>query len=89
MFADPALYNSIVEWICHDCLGNDGVILTEAFGLPQKLADKLLYFLIRGSFSMNRSFQWKKDKDWYRTHRMIHQRCRMHHHRRFTEQNIL
>lgn len=71
IFADPPLYDYIVERIYRERIENEGALFAEDLGLPQKLAEKLLYFLIHGSFSMNRSFQWKKDKDWYKAHRMV------------------
>lgn len=71
MFADPAIYRYVVERIYRERIGGEGAFLAEELGISQKLTEKLLYFLIYGSFSLNRSFRWKKDKDWYRAHRMI------------------
>lgn len=71
LFTDPTLYNYIVERIYRERLEAEIPSFMAETGLSRKLTEKLICFTIHGSFAMNRSFQWKKDRDWYRAHRMI------------------
>lgn len=65
IFQDPTLSGYVIHRIYK--LERDEMIpyLMSRCHLERDMADKLFMMIIYGLFYVNRSLQWKKDKDWY------------------------
>ena len=65
IFQDPTLSGYVINRIYR--LERDEMVpfLMRRCHLDQGMADKLFMTIVYGLFYMNRSLQWKKDKDWY------------------------
>lgn len=65
IFQDPTLSNYVIHRIYK--LERDEMVpyLMNRCNLERGMADKLFMMIIYGMFYVNRSLQWKKDKDWY------------------------
>ena len=40
-------------------------------GLTKKEAEMLALFVINGTYSVNKTLNWKKDETWYQVHSML------------------
>lgn len=71
LFEDPVVHNYIVDRMYRERLVSEGAHIMKEYGLSKKLTEKLVNFLVYGSFAMNRAFRWKRDRDWFKAHRMM------------------
>lgn len=65
LFLDESLSGYILKTLLQTQKGKMVPLLMQCANLPQKEAEMLFVFILHGSFSVNKTLKWEKNRTWY------------------------